>query len=312
MKKIIVMGANAARQKILRFDSLRYGEVNRALEMIEVSAGKGINFCRAVKIWGKAEPEVIQFAGGENGAYLANAMEKEGIASRTVRCQSPLRMCMTCIDERAGNATELIEPSGSADASECAEFIRLFDSALEGADGAALCGTLPGNTALELYYQVAELAVKRELPIQLDFYKGVEPLLDLPGAILKINREELGKITGIGEIVPALAKLFKLYKISLAAITDGPGNAYASDGKILASYNIPELTDIVSPIGCGDTASALFLSELFCGSDFVSAFRTALGGASANTESRIPAEFCPDRARELAALIKVECGTLNF
>ncbi len=312
MKKIIVMGANAARQKILRFASLRHGEVNRALEMIEIPAGKGVNFCRAAKIWGKAEPEVIQFAGGENGAYLTCALEKESISSRTVRCKAPLRMCMTCIDESAGNATELIEPSGSADAVECAEFVRMFDFALEGADGAALCGTLPGDTALELYYQVAELAAKRGLPILLDFYKGVEPLLDLPGAVLKINREELSKITGIGEIVPALAKLFKLYKISLAAITDGPGNAYASDGKILASYEIPELTSIVSPIGCGDTASALFLSELLCGNDFISAFRTALGGASANTESRIPAEFCPDRARELAALVKVECSTLNL
>ena len=312
MKKIVVMGANAARQKILRFSSLRHGEVNRALEMIEVSAGKGVNFCRAAKIWGKAEPEVVQFAGGENGDYLVSALKKEGIASRTVRCKSPLRMCMTCIDESACNATELIEPSGTADTAECAEFLRLFDSALEGADGAALCGTLPGDTALELYYQAAELAVKRELPVLLDFYKGVEPLLDLPGAILKINREELGKITGIGEIVPALAKLFKQYKLSLAAITDGPGKAYASDGKVLASYQIPELTDIVSPIGCGDTASALFLSELLSGNDFVAAFQTALGGASANTESRIPAEFCVDRARELAALVKVECGSLNF
>ena len=149
------------------------------------------------------------------------------------------------------------------------------------------------------------------MPLLLDFYNGVEKLLDLPGVILKINREELGKITGCGDILSGMSRLFKQYNIALAAITDGPDTAYASDGKVLGRFHIPALPEVVSPIGCGDTASALFFSELLCGNDFISAFRTALGGASSNAESWIPAEFCADRARELAALIKVECENLN-
>ena len=311
MKKIVVMGANAARQKTLFFKSFRPGEVNRAVRMTEVASGKGINFCRAAGFWGKAKAEVVQFAGGENGKFLIDALDKEGITAHSVRCQAPLRICSTCIDESSSTATELIEPSGAATAGECGEFVRLFAGAIADASGVAVCGTLPGDTDPGLYMQIADLAVKKSLPLLLDICKDVAPLLDLPQTVLKVNREELGKITGKSEVSSGLSSLFERYKLQYAAITDGAGCAYASDGRILAKYHIPVLPEVANPIGCGDTASAIFLSELLCGNDFVSAFRAALGGASANAESWVPAEFDAVRARELAAAVKVECSPLK-
>ena len=76
MKKIAVMGANAARQKTLIFDRLCPGEVNRAVSMSEIPSGKGINFCRAARNWNRAEAVVIQFAGGDNGKYLVDAFNE--------------------------------------------------------------------------------------------------------------------------------------------------------------------------------------------------------------------------------------------
>ena len=311
MKKIVVMGANAARQKTLYFKSLKPGEVNRAVRMTEIASGKGINFCRAAGFWGKAEAEVVQFAGGENGKFLIDALAREGIIAHSVRCQAQLRICSTCIDESTSTATELIEPSGTATAGECVEFVKLFDNALNGASGAAICGTLPGDTSAGLYMQIADLAVQRSLPLLLDICKDVAPLLDLPQTVLKVNREELGKITGKSEISSGVSFLFDKYKLQYAAITDGAGFAYASDGRTLAKYSIPVLPEVANPIGCGDTASAIFLSELLCGNDFVSAFRAALGGASANAESWVPAEFDAVRARELAAAVRVESSSLK-
>lgn len=311
MKKIVVMGANAARQKTLYFKSLDPGKVNRAVRMTEIASGKGINFCRAAGFWGKAKAEVVQFAGGENGKFLIDALDKEGITAHSVRCQAPLRICSTCIDESSSTATELIEPSGAATAGECGEFVRLFAGAIADASGVAVCGTLPGDTDPELYKQIADLAVKKSLPLLLDICKDVAPLLDLPQTVLKVNREELGKITGKSEVSSGLSSLFERYKLQYAAITDGAGCAYASDGRILAKYHIPVLPEVANPIGCGDTASAIFLSELLCGNDFVSAFRAALGGASANAESWVPAEFDAVRARELATAVKVECSPLK-
>jgi fructose-1-phosphate kinase PfkB-like protein len=306
MKKIVVMGANAARQKTLHFEKLRPGEVNRACKMSEIASGKGINFCRAASNWGKARGIVIQFAGGENGKFLVDSLKNEKLENRTVNCAAPLRCCITCIDQNSNMTTELIEPSGAATAAECDEFVRLFNGELPSASGVAICGSLPDGTSPELYNRIATAASAKNLPLLLDLYKNVEPLLDLPDVTLKINREELGKLTSCGEISAGLKKLFAQTGIKIAAITDGAGKAFASDGKILAVYSIPALDKIANPIGCGDTASAVFFSELLNGGDFVESFRVALGCASANAESWIPAQFDPARGGKLAAKINIE------
>lgn len=305
------MGANPARQKTLRFEKFLCGEVNRAFSLSEIASGKGINFCRAAKNWGTADAEVVQFAGGENGNFLLEALAKENISARTVRCTAPLRCCTTCIDNASRTATEVIEPSGAADRTECAEFVSLFNASLADADGAAICGTLPDGTDPALYMQIGKLAADRSLPLLLDLYKNAGELFTLPGTILKINREELGKLTECGEIANGLAILFKRYNISAAAITDGAGKAYASDRKQLAVYEIPKLPEIANPIGCGDTASAVLLSEIINDTPVIDAFKLALGAASANAESWIPAEFPPARARQLAGMIRVETTMLE-
>ena len=311
MKKILIMGANAARQKTLHFEKLLPGEVNRAVQMTEIPSGKGINFCRATANWGRCRGAVIQFAGGDNGRFLVENLRQEGLENYTVDCVAPLRCCMTCIDRSSGEATELIEPSGAATASECDEFVRYFEENIADAAGIAICGSLPDGTTSELYNRVARVAVTHQLPLLLDFYKNVEPLLSLPDVALKINREELGKLTSCGDVVAGLKKLFASSKLKLAAITDGAGKAYLADGSRLAVYSIPELPQVANPIGCGDSASAVFFSELLNGNDPVEAFRFALGAASANAETWIPAEFDPARGKELAAMVKVDISNLD-
>ena len=311
MKKIIVMGANAARQKTLHFENLLPGEVNRACRMSEIASGKGINFCRAAGNWGQCRAAVVQFAGGDNGKFLVDSLNKEKLEHHTVNCAAPLRCCITCIDQAGGKTTELIEPSGAAAAKECDEFVRLVETQLPEASGAAICGSLPDGTDPGLYKRVAAAAVSGGLPLLLDLYKNVEPLLDLPQSILKINREELGRLTSCGTVESGLRQPFNKTGLKIAAITDGAGKAFASDGRILAIYTVPVLEQIANPIGCGDTASAVFFSELLCGNGFVEAFKLALGAASANAESWIPAQFDSLRGRELAAEIDVEIHNLQ-
>ena len=143
MKKIVVMGANAARQKTLHFEKLLPGEVNRACRMSEIASGKGINFCRAAVNWEKCHAAVVQFAGGDNGKFLVDSLAAEKLAHHTVNCTAPLRCCITCIDQSSGMTTELIEPSGAATPDECNEFVRLVEAQLPTASGVAICGSLP-------------------------------------------------------------------------------------------------------------------------------------------------------------------------
>lgn len=312
MKKIAVMGANAARQKTLLFDRIVSGGVNRAVEMSEIPSGKGINFCRAARNFGKCAAVVIQFAGGDNGKYLVDALRSENLDAVTIPSHAPLRCCMTCIDRTSGTATELIEPSGAATPEECAAFTAAFEKELVSCDAAAICGTLPGDTDPELYWQIASLAAKADKPLLLDVFKHVEKLLTIPGVILKINREELKHLTGSDDVQCGIAHCFKTYPLAAVAITDGADTAWASDGTALVKYHIPQLPEVANPIGCGDTASAVLLSELISGTGLFDAFRLALGAASANAETMTPAQFDTARAAELAAMIKMENTSFQY
>ena len=82
--------------------------------------------------------------------------------------------------------------------------------------------------------------------------------------------------------------VFRSYRnIRTAAITDGAGKAYASDGKRLVTYQLPALQNIVSTLGCGDTASAVYSSCLAENICFDTAFKKALAAASANCLSSV-------------------------
>ena len=83
-------------------------------------------------------------------------------------------------------------------------------------------------------------------------------------------------------------------------------SAFASDGKTLFSYTIPRLEQVINPIGCGDTASAVWLSEIVSGTEYSEAFRYALGCASANCLTAFPGNFVMDDALALAAQITIQ------
>ena len=304
MKKITVIGANPAWQKTLEFSRFAVGEVNRAVSSCEFASGKGINFCRAAGIWQVARAEVIQFVGGRNGELITQKASEEGLVCRGVATRAPSRCCITCLDREHALTTECIEPSFAAEKEEIARFVAETEQSLTDAALAAICGTLPGGTDPIVYAQIADLARIRKLPILLDAIKNTESVFaTAPEIWLKINRQELSELSGEETPEAGLRRLFARFgNLRYAGITSGPDTAYFSDGVDIIRYEQPKLPprQIVSTLGCGDTASAVFGSELLNGTAPAEAFRLALGAASANCLTLKCGEFSPIQARDLA------------
>ncbi len=306
MKKILVLGPNPAWQKTMLFDNFRYGEVNRAAEMQCFPSGKGINFCRAARIHGKADVQLLQFAGGDNGVYIRDGLEKEGISVWNVGTTAATRCCTTCLCRASQTMTEIIEPSFAATTPEVEQFLEYFKVGLKDAAGAAFCGTLPTGTDRFLYARAARLAAQAGIPVLVDSYRDIQPVFDTGVEIfLKINADELKNMTGMETVSAGLKQVFTNSSVRGAAITDGAANAYASDGKRIVTYRLPKLEKIINPIGCGDTASAVWMSELSDGNDPAEAFRIALGSASANCLSAFPGSFRRQDAERIAQAIKI-------
>ena len=298
------MGANPAWQKTLFFESFVPGQVNRASREENYPSGKGVNFCRALKSSAITEFKLFQFAGGNNGQKHCQALDRDGFDHETVITAGETRNCITCLD-RNGFMTELIGVSVPVSDGESRDMLDRLKSSLPQAAIFAITGSLPDGSDPDLYPQAVAVALENDIPVLIDSLVKTDAIMKLPGKIiLKVNQEEFFKITGENEIISAHRKVAALYPGKIFAITNGPDNASLSDGRSIWSFQLPE-TEVVNPLGSGDTAAAVMSALTAIGESAPEAFRQALAAASANCQTPIAGEFYPEKAAEIASKIKV-------
>ena len=308
MKKILVSGANPAWQKVLQFPKLTIGKVNRAGIALFFASGKGINFARAVKNHAEADAEVVQFLAGASGKRIADELDGEGIPHTDVFLgYGETRTCCTCINAETQEITELIEPSPELTESDIDTFFNAVSAKIPSCDAFAICGTMPANAPDDIYLDLTMKALEKNKLVLADTIFNLTPILEASNGkvLLKINADELAEYTKINNVPQALAMLDQKYQLACGAITDGPGRAYLLFEHNIYEYELPPLEKIVNAIGCGDTASAVLISEYMISTDAVESFRIALGSASANCLSFKCAEFDTDFAAEYASKIKI-------
>ena len=201
--------------------------------------------------------------------------------------------------------TELIGVSQAVTADEERELLTGLDASLPRADLFAVTGSLPDGSDPDLCRKAAALAVKHGLPVLIDAVTGALPVLELPGKIiLKVNKEEFLRITGCSDAETAHRFAGEKYPGRIFAITDGAGKAALSDGETLWTYTLPRI-DVVSPLGAGDTASAVTAALFAGGMAPEEAFRQALAAASANCLNATAGEFSREAWCALARQITV-------
>ena len=301
---IVTVGANPAWQKVLQFADFRRGEVNRADRVDAFASGKGINFCRAVKVWGVADCRLLQFAGGENGRFLLADLEREGLAHRTIPAASATRCCITCLGEADRSMTELIEPSRGPGLAAENSALTWLETVLPEADGMAICGQVPAGMATDFYAACVTRAAAAGVPVLIDSWKNIASALAAGRRItLKINADELRKLSGHDGIADAMRELRDRYRLECLAVTDGVRPAFLLEEDALWQFSVPRVDKVVNPVGSGDTASAVFWSERLAGKSAEEAFRAGLAAASANCCSLLCGSF--DRA--LAECFMEQC-----
>lgn len=304
-QSLLVMGANPAWQSTLFFAGLEKNRVNRASLRTNYPAGKGVNFCRAARCFGEADPLLLQFAGGSTGARLCAALDREGIRHETVETGAETRCCITCLDSADHTMTELIEPSSPVTPDEAAQFRTRLLAHIGEAALFAVTGSLPDGTDPALYRQAAEIALTSGVPMVIDAVNGIAPVLELPGRmVLKVNREELLRLAGADTVENAVRNLQQRNRQLAVAVTAGADEALFFDGEEAYRYSIPDLP-VVNPLGAGDTAAAVLSSALAAGVEPPEAFRRALAAASANCLSEQAGQFRPEQYRQILPLVQI-------
>lgn len=309
---ILAVGLNPAWQRILEFERVEFGSVNRSEKRVECVAGKAANVLRALACGDRRDALLVQLAGGLTGQRCVEALDAEGLDHRTVQIRDETRTCTTVI-EHAPNprTTELIDPSPNVRPSEFRDLCRRLETDPElHCLGTALCGTWPPGADVSAYIAAAAAARKRGFVI-LDAWRDVEPVLRQGVDILKINACELRSLTGCDNLREAAAACLDQYAPTGIAVTDGASAAHLFCPGITYTYEIPPLPNLINPIGAGDCVTAGMLAALVPGNsaeqmrhtedaplrptvpDIAQAFRQGLAWGRTSCGELIPARFKP-------------------
>ena len=304
MKRILVSGLNPAWQKTLTFQRLVPDEVNRAETLHSIASGKGINFSRAVTLWGKCAVSVLHPLGGVTGKQIMESMGEEGLNSVSVTTGAATRTCCTLMSKADGTATEIIEPSGTITAEEYEKIMMTARLEISSADALAICGTYPPGIPEHCYADLIKMAAEQQKPVLLDAYKGIGNALFSGVTILKINRSELLAMTGENTVEEGIRACLKTYPVKVIAITSGKDQAMIGTREKVTGIKIPQITNAINPIGAGDTCAGIFLSEYLCGAAPEEAFASGLCAATASCMTDTPAKYDKTTALQLKQQIE--------
>ena len=286
MAPILVVGLNPAWQKILEFEVLEPGEVNRARSLVQLASGKGMNAAKVLRRLGH-EVHLLQVLGGANGQRCLEGCKSLGIRSLHAWVDEETRLCSTLVDHGRGAATEIIEPfetrtSGLGDA-----LLDALPADPATYSGLLLCGTVPPGVPRDMYARLLDRFAPRVC--LLDAWQGVDAALLDKAGMVKVNRKEYAALE---PLAGAEGPLF--------LVTDGAREAAViRGGRALFRIPVAVLEKAVNPIGAGDTVSAGTLHGLLEGLPPEEAFRRGLAMGSASCLSLMPAEFSPKDFEDL-------------
>jgi tagatose 6-phosphate kinase len=255
---VLVVGQNAAWQKVCTLHRLEPGTVNRLDTVIAFGSSKGPNTARALAGIGAAT-RVVCYAGGSNGRLFLEQLAREGIACDPVPIAAETRLCTTFADAD-GRCTEVIEPAPEVTAGERAAFRELVAQRLEAARVLALMGTPVRGETPDGYRWLVRAAHDRHVPVLLDAAGpvAVDALAEHP-EVLKVNAEELAQFAGFPVAdSPSRARAYRsLHErgVRWIIVTLGADGVEAADGRDVLCAIVPRVS-VVNSVGSGDAAAA--------------------------------------------------------
>ena len=74
--------------------------------------------------------------------------------------------------------------------------------------GIAFCGTLPNESPIEIYRQATEIIKEANLPLLIDAWQNIGPVLEVGGEIIfKVNAEEIKLVANEKDTIVAIKKI---------------------------------------------------------------------------------------------------------
>ncbi len=305
-RMIVAAGLTPAWQKILVFDRLGVGEVNRAVEVHACASGKPINVGRAVKSLGGDVTTVIPLGGATGRAIEADAKLSD-LRLRRVEVRASTRTCTTLVSRRDALCTELVEEAHALDGDELEAFAATYAQAVGNANMVILSGSLPAGAPLTTF---RDLIARTPGQVIVDT-RGDELIASLPlrPLLVKPNLDELAMtlgrdLTTQGALLGAMRQIVRL-GARWVLTTEGSRVAWLVGESQVVRF-IPPVVPCVNAIGAGDCLAAGLALGLERGLSIEDAVRFGMGAAADNVAQLLPGHLDATRARTWAAEVQVD------
>ena len=308
MNKILCVGFTPALQRIMRFEGLKQGGVNRCTDLEFAAAGKAVNTAKVLQELGSA-PVVTGFLAGASGKQLETFLTTLGLEAYWEWHAGETRNAHTLIDALGQEVTELVEEAANPPSAHWEKLFGMIDRLLGEVQAIALCGALAPTMDPDVYRKVLALANRHALPCVLDAKgESLHFALEEKPYLVKMNEEELAvtakrSLSSETDLLAAMRVLSS--GGSRVLVTQGKAKAYLDDGRNRWSL-CPPTVEVKNPIGSGDSVTAGILHKL-CGDEkLIDCVAFGIACGSANAETSRPGEFSAGRVAELLPQVGLE------
>ena len=221
---ITVIGFNTAIDRLIRLDTLRPGEVSRALDEQAYPGGKGLHVAQTIAALG----ERVQLVGLVDPAHrnmIGRLLCERGVVFHGIEVAESLRTCIA-LQDADGQVTEILGQGPLLDGAQQEALLRAFRRGVDDSELIVLSGSLPRGFSSTTYAELA--AHVRDA--------GKRCLIDAGGELLqhaaqtrpflvKPNRDEIAELLGrpIGDLAAAVDAVRELHAggIAMPVVTMG-------------------------------------------------------------------------------------------
>lgn len=305
---ITCVAANPSIDKVFEVERLERGSVHRPLAFLQVPGGKAINTARAAAALGGAV-EVVGFAGGHAGGWVAQELAGAGIETHLVEATAETRSCFSVLDRESGRLTEFYEAGGAITEAEWDALERAVAPLLGPRRWLSVSGSLPPGAPAPGYARLLASAIRAGGLTAVDA-SGDSLREALASAdLVKVNAQEAAELLGVEvdssvQAQDAVRCVADLSGGGVAVVTRGPEGAVmcGPDG---ATWEAS--LDVVGPysVGSGDSFLGGLLAGRERGLEWPAALALGLAAGTANAETRGPGRLDCARAEALAARVRV-------
>ncbi|MFV0405708.1 MAG: 1-phosphofructokinase family hexose kinase [Propioniciclava sp.] len=315
--RVVTFTANPSiDQTVALRQRLQRGELQRADEVTEQAAGKGINVAQVLSAAGCSVTMVIAGMDADYRDRLAGFHLPW--ASVDLDAGQRVRVNLT-LTEPDGTTTKINEPGPTLTPAQVAASVAQLTEACRGAVWAVLTGSLPPGAPRDWYVHL--IAAIRPLGCRIAVDTSERPLLEVTRArsaahidLLKPNAAELAQLTGgnaaqfeaeaaRGDVGAIVAAGRALHQVGIAQVLVTLGAAGAVLVNASGAWQAWAPWSVVrSTVGAGDSAVAGFVLAAMAGASSADCLARAVAygtAAAALPGSRVPrpADLTPDMVR---------------